>query len=69
VLLNGKARKKTLVKLYNPQTKERLEEVVVPVSNGVISDLLYARWVKQRAADVDNWSNGRLGYVHIESMG
>lgn len=69
VLLNGKARKKTLVTLYNPQTKERWEEVVVPVSNGVMSDLLYASWVKQRAADVDKWSNGRLGYVHIESMG
>lgn len=69
VLLNGKARKKTLVTLYNPQTKERWEEVIVPVSNGVMSDLLYARWVKQRAADVDKWSNGRLGYVHIESMG
>ena len=69
VLLNGKAGKKTLVSLYNPQTKERWEEVVVPVSNGVMSGLLYARWVKQRAADVDKWSNGRLGYVHIESMG
>lgn len=34
-----------------------------------MNDLLYARWVKQRAADVDKWSNGRLGYVHIESMG
>lgn len=69
VLLNGKARKKTLVTLYNPQTKERWEEVVVPISNGALNDLLYARWVKQRAADVDKWSNGRLGYVHIESMG
>lgn len=68
-LLNGKAKKKTLVSLYNPQTKERWEEVVVPISNGALNTLLYARWVKQRAADVDRWSNGRLGYVHIESMG
>lgn len=68
-LLNDKAKKKTLVSLYNPQTKERWEEVVVPISNSALSDLLYARWVKQRAADVDKWSNGRLGYVHIESMG
>ncbi len=30
-----------------------------------MSDLLYARWVKQRAADVNKWSNGRLGYVHM----
>lgn len=68
-LLNDKAKKKTLTSLYNPQTKERWEEVVIPISNGILSDLLYTRWVKQRAADVDKWSNGRLGYVHIESMG
>lgn len=68
-LLNNKTKKKTLVSLYNPQTKERWEEVVIPISNGTLNDLLYTRWVKQRAADVDKWSNGRLGYVHIESMG
>lgn len=68
-LLNNKAKKKTLVSLFNPQTKERWEEVTIPISNGALSDLLYARWVKQRAADVDKWSGGRLGYVHIESMG
>ena len=39
-----------------------------PISNGEFSSLLYNRWVKQRAADVEKWSNGRLGYVHIESM-
>lgn len=68
-LLNGKAKKKTLVSLYNPQNKERWEEVVIPISNSTLDDLLYTRWVKQRAADVDKWSGGRLGYVHIESMG
>lgn len=68
-LLNNKAKKKTLVSLYNPQTKERWEEVVLPISNGELNNLLYTRWVKQRAADVDKWSNGRLGYVHIQSMG
>ena len=68
-LLNDKAKKKTLVSLYNPQTKERWEEVVIPISNSMLSTLLYTRWVKQRAADVNKWSNGRLGYVHIESMG
>ncbi len=68
-LLNDKAGKKILVSLYDPQTKERWEEVVKPVSNGAISGLLYDRWVKLRAADVDRWSDGRLGYVHIKSMG
>lgn len=68
-LLNGKAKRKTLVSLYNPQNGQRWDEVVLPISNGALNGLLYTRWVKQRAADVERWSNGRLGYVHIESMG
>ena len=67
-LLNGKAGKKTLISCYDPQTGKRWDEVVRPVSQGTFSELLYRRWVKQRAADVNKWSNGRLGYVHIESM-
>lgn len=67
-LLNGQAGKKTLVSLYDPETKERWEEVVKPISNGAMNGLLYTRWVKQRSEDVKRWSNGRLGYVHIESM-
>ena len=67
-LLNGKAGKKILVSCYDVQSKERWDEVVKPISGGALSSLLYERWVKQRAADVDKWSNGRLGYVHIESM-
>ncbi len=61
--LAGLSGKKTLV-----QTKRGKEFVVVPVSASKMSDLLYRRWVKQRAADVEKWSAGRLGYVHIESM-
>mgnify|MGYP003165588654 FL=1 len=68
-LLNNKAGKKTLISIYNPQNKERWEEVVMPVANGQLKGLLYKRWVKQRAADVEKWSKGRLGYVHIQSMG
>ena len=55
--------------MYNPQNKERWEEVVMPITSGRLNGLLYKCWVKQRAADVEKWSNGRLGYVHIQSMG
>ena len=55
--------------MYNPQNKERWEEVVMPITSGRLNGLLYKRWVKQRAAEVEKWSNGRLGYVHIQSMG
>lgn len=67
-LLNGKSGKKVLVSLYDSQSGSRWDEVVKPISNGSFQDLLYKRWVKQRTADVEKWSNGRLGYVHIESM-
>ena len=67
-LLNDLKGKKTLVAIYSPTSGERWEEVVLPISAGREDALLYNRWVKQRAADVERWSNGRLGYVHIESM-
>ena len=67
-ILNDKARKKTLVSLYNAQRKERWEEVILPITQSAQNTLLYERWVKQRAADVERWSNGRLGYVHLQSM-
>ena len=67
-LFNGIIKKKTLVSIYNPQSGERWDEVVLPISSGAQSNLLYNRWIEQRAADVERWSNGRLGYVHIQSM-
>ena len=68
-MLNSMAKKKTLVSIYNPATGERWDEVVLPITSSAQNSLLYDRWVKQRAADVERWSNGRLGYVHIQSMG
>lgn len=67
-LLTDLTGKKTLIGLYDPSSGKRWEEVVIPIGAGKMSDLLYERWVKARAADVDRWSNGRLGYVHISSM-
>jgi len=41
---------------------------VKPIAPGAESQLLYARWVKRNADDVDKASNGQLGYVHIPGM-
>lgn len=57
-----------LVSVYNPESGERWDEVVKPVTSGAMSSLLYKRWVKQRAEEVEKLSGGRLGYVHIQSM-
>jgi len=67
-LLNKKSGQRTLVSLCNPATGERWEEVVKPISSAQWTSLLYKRWVKQREADVERLSGGRLGYVHIEGM-
>lgn len=48
---------------------EEYDEVIRPVSNSKVDALLYKRWVRQRAAEVERLSGGRLGYVHISSMG
>lgn len=62
-LLMGKAGKKTLVSI-----KGKDDTVVLPISSSAFNGLLYDRWVKARAADVEKWSKGRLGYVHVQSM-
>lgn len=66
-LLADAAGKRTLVTVQGIDGKSR-DIVVRPITNGRQNGLLYDRWVKQRAADVDRLSNGRLGYVHISSM-
>ena len=67
-LLTGKTGRKVLASFLDPATGQRWDEVVRPIAQAAQDRLLYRRWVKQRAADVERWSGGRLGYVHIESM-
>lgn len=66
-LLNGLTNKKTLVSFVNADGTPG-DEVVLPISNSAMNELLYNRWLRQRQEDVDRMSGGRLGYVHIRSM-
>ena len=65
-LLNQCQGKKTLVSLKG--NAGEWDEVVLPISRAEQNNLLYKRWVKGRAAEVERLSGGRLGYVHIEGM-
>src|ERR1035437_177661 len=67
-LLNRKAGKYTLLSLYDPVTNKRWEETVKPINGGDESELLYKRWVRQRRAEVDKLSGGKIGYIHVRSM-
>jgi Tol biopolymer transport system component/C-terminal processing protease CtpA/Prc len=67
-LLNRKEDKLTLLSVYNPQTKTRWDETCKPISIGSESELLYKRWVKARRDEVEKLSDGKIGYIHVESM-
>ena len=67
-LLEGKAGKRTMLTIYDPIKKKEWEEYVKPISAGMLNQLLYQRWVKQRQHMVDSLSNGQIGYIHVASM-
>ncbi len=41
---------------------------VIPISYRSQVQLRYEEWVRQRRRLVDEWSAGRLGYIHIQAM-
>ena len=67
-LLNRKAGKYTLLSVFDPATNKRWDETVKPINRGEENELMYKRWVRQRRAEVDKLSNGRIGYVHVRAM-
>lgn len=67
-LLSGKADKPTLLTLYSPRTGKRWQEVIKPLTPSRWQELLYRRWIEQRAQEVERLSDGKLGYAHIPSM-
>jgi C-terminal processing protease CtpA/Prc len=65
-LHNRKAGKSVLLGLADGTLKS--EVVAKPIAPAEENRLLYARWVRRNAAEVDRLSNGQLGYVHIPGM-
>ncbi len=66
--LNRKENQNVLLDLFDPDTRERWQEVIKPVSLGEENQLLYERWVESRREEVERLSGGRLGYVHVRGM-
>ncbi len=67
-LLNHKAGKDVLLKIKDVKNNKTYIERVQAISLRKEKDLLYERWVKNRRAEVDKLSGGRLGYVHVRGM-
>ena len=64
--LNRKAGKRTLVTVLDGN--DRRDLVVLPITLGEENGLLYTRWVRRNAQEVERLSNGELGYVHVPGM-
>jgi tricorn protease len=63
--LNTKVDEQVLLVVKGSDGKTR-EVVLRPIAN--VQQLLYEEWVQDRKKLVDKFSNGKLGYVHIQGM-
>ena len=67
-MLNHKSGKPTLLTVYNPDSEERKDITVKPISGGQEYQLLYERWVDNMEQLTEELSDGRIGYVHVRGM-
>lgn len=68
-LLDGKVGKMVRLNVLSPGEKEPQETQLVAIDLGREAELAYERWVDERKALTEQWSEGRLGYVHVPEMG
>lgn len=66
-VLNGPANRDIALKVKGTDGKDR-DVVIRPTSYTAIRGLLYDKWLEDNRKAVDEWSKGKLGYVHIDAM-
>ena len=64
-LLNDTVEEKVLLAVTDADGNERTVRIR---PTGSLSDELYREWVEERKRLTDEYSDGRLGYIHIEGM-
>ncbi len=64
--MEGRVGEETIVTVRRDGEDRRL--LLHPVSTSRLNDMRYDAWVDHNARLVDEWSGGRVGYVHIQSM-
>jgi tricorn protease len=68
-LLNHRLNRKVAVSFNSrPAPEGAWSTRIEPTTMANYSQLRYERWVKERRAEVDKLSGGRVGYVHIQAM-
>jgi tricorn protease len=68
-LLNNRLNRKVEVQFNDkPAEAGAWRARIEAINTGAYSQLRYDRWVKERRKKVDELSNGRIGYIHIQAM-
>ncbi|HKZ03312.1 MAG TPA: S41 family peptidase, partial [Pyrinomonadaceae bacterium] len=68
-LLNNRLNRKSEVSFNNKPAEEGSWRTrIETVAQNAYNQLRYDRWVKERRKKVDELSNGRIGYIHIQAM-
>jgi tricorn protease len=68
-LLNNRLNRKSEVTFNNKPSEEGAWRTrIETITQNAYSQLRYERWVKERRKKVDELSNGRIGYLHIQAM-
>jgi len=65
-LMEGTVKEKVLLGVTGPDGEERTVRIR---PTGTLRNELYREWVEERKDLVKEYSDGRLGYVHVEAMG
>ncbi|MHC5109786.1 MAG: S41 family peptidase [Planctomycetota bacterium] len=70
--LEGRVGKETLITIkrrLEDGSKREVNVLVTPISRGALNQLKYRAWRRENAERVAEWSNGRIGYIHVQAMG
>ncbi len=68
-LLNNRLNRKSEVTFNSkPGEDGAWQARIETISQNAYNQLRYERWVKERRKKVDELSNGRIGYIHIQAM-
>jgi tricorn protease len=68
-LLNNRLNRKVTVTFNSkPSDEGAWHTRIETINTGAYSQLRYERWVQERRKKVDELSNGRIGYLHIQAM-
>ena len=69
--LRAKIGEEVLLTIRRPREAEEPQQIDLllrAISDGAESQLRYAEWTRRNAEQVHEWSDGRLGYLHIRAM-